>query len=315
MHHNTNLPLIRKAAAERYGLHPPQHTAVSRHRLSPSDMHDYERLGREEPNADTFIKIARICCNLGQRFPRKELHESFEAALLTHTHFPEASIVVDGAAGHGLVGLILLVLDQSSKRVCLAVDRERPSAAVLLAEAFEKEWGLGLRRRYSFVEGDLQLITPPPRSLLISIHGCGSLSDVLIDKAIESSCDLAIVPCCQAGSQYLPKRGARPTTMPLLFKHYKTRGVKEAQIHTSKMGARFGVALAVDAARVTSLRSSGYKVVIKKLPEGITGRARVIFARIPGDPMPALPVSSEPLSTMWPEQALPESPWTRFKNG
>ena len=272
-------------------------------------MVDYERVYKGDA---IFLTVARMCCSLGQRFPRKELHESFEAARIIQNAFPDSQIVLDGAAGHGLVGLLLLVLDPRSQRVCLAVDRQRPQTAILLAEAFEKEWP-GLGKRYRYVEGDLKNINPNSQSLMISIHACGSLSDLVLSAGIEASCDLAVIPCCQAGSQYQSKKVNGVDEPLLLFKHYKVKGSQaDAQLHTSRMAARYGVTLAVDAARVKSLRTSGYHVKIEKLPEGITGRARVILAKSPGLKTAVKP--AEALSSMWPEQKLPDSPWTLFKS-
>ena len=298
------MPMIREAALTRWGHdHEGQmKQTVSRHRLEPMDMIDYEMLSSGD---ELFLKVAAICCNLG-RFPRKELHESFSAAVMINDYFPNQSVIVDGAAGHGLVGLILLLLNSS--RVCLAVDRERPRSSLLLTEAFDRTWP-GLTRRHRYVEGDLNLVTPPCGSLLVSVHGCGSLSDLLLAKAIESSCALTLIPCCQSGSQYRLKK-REPL---ILFKHHPMTE-EAAALHTERMAQRFSVPLAVDAARVASLRTLGYQVKIQKLPDGISGRSRVILAsKSSRDPHLSAAANIEALSTCWPERKLPESPWTAFK--
>lgn len=81
----------------------------------------------------------------------------------------------------------------------LCVDKVKPPSACQLTDAFLRAHP-SLRSRHRFAEGDLgDLVTGDrgPRTLLVSLHGCGRLSDRVIELAFKSRASIALVPCCQ----------------------------------------------------------------------------------------------------------------------
>lgn len=61
------------------------------------------------------------------------------------------------------------------------------------------EWlrSLALRAgRVRFVTARVEGATPSPGTLLVSVHACGGLTDLLLRMAVDSSAPVAVVPCC-----------------------------------------------------------------------------------------------------------------------
>lgn len=99
-----------------------------------------------------FDAIARAVCRAGC-LPRKELYEAWEVARRVRRRF-RGGRIVDLAAGHGLLAMILLLLDDSSPEA-LAVDRRIPESAASLAASLTDAWPR-LKGRVRFVETDLE---------------------------------------------------------------------------------------------------------------------------------------------------------------
>ena len=56
-------------------------------------------------------------------------------------------------------------------------------------------------------------VRPTPDTLLVSVHACGSLTDYVLDLAIEGRSPVAVVPCChRVGAKALRDAGADPET-------------------------------------------------------------------------------------------------------
>ena len=106
---------------------------ASRSRLSPADA-------RRFPGDDTFAAVARAVCS-ADVLPRKELFETWEAALVITEAFGERlrggdlsssaatteTRVADLAGGHGFLALALLVLNPAL-RSAVVVDRRKPES-------------------------------------------------------------------------------------------------------------------------------------------------------------------------------------------
>ncbi|MCP4672098.1 MAG: methyltransferase domain-containing protein, partial [Desulfobacula sp.] len=98
-------------------------------------------------------------------------------------------------------------------------------------------------------EMDILEITVLPDDIVVSAHACGSLTDLIIDKAIEPHARVAVLPCC----------------------------------HNVKVSFSAGLegwmdkTLAVDTARAVKLRSNGYKIVTQTIPESITPKNRLLM--------------------------------------
>lgn len=192
-----------------------------------------------------FDKIARAVCGAGT-LPRKELHEAWEMAKRVRRRY-RGGRVIDLACGHGLLAHIMLILDDSSK-TAIAVDKKIPLNAGKLSEALITFWPR-LKNRVIFKEVPLQDITILRDDIVVSAHACGSLTDLILDKAIEQHARVAVLPCCHD------------------LKESSTNGLEGWMDKT----------LAVDTARAVRLRSKGYRIVTQKIPNDITPKNRLLM--------------------------------------
>lgn len=214
----------------------------SRNRLNHRHLHLF--------GEDTlFHRIARAVCRAGC-LPRKELFEAWEMARRVRRRF-RGGRVVDLACGHGLLGQILLLLDQSSPQA-LAVDRRIPDSAVILAAALQDEWPR-LKNQIQFIEQNIESITFTPDDLLVSAHACGSLTDLVLESAMAVGARVAVLPCCH-------------------------------DLQRSDSGGLQGWMdgpLAIDATRVARLHAAGYQVTTQTIPADITVKNRLLLAEPP----------------------------------
>jgi len=201
-------------------------------------------LGRFE-GATLFARVARACCE-AECLPRKELFESWEVARRVRRRM-RGRRVVELAAGHGLVAHLLLVLDDTSQGA-VAVDRKRVASASTLARSLCSAWPRLAGRVERRVQ-DLETVELGAGDLVVSIHACGALSDVVLSRAIEARAHVALLPCCHDAESC--DDGGLLGFLPL--------------------------PLAVDATRVARLRAAGYQVVTQTIPEEITPHNRLIL--------------------------------------
>jgi hypothetical protein len=198
------------------------------------------------PGEGLFARVARAVCEAGV-LPRKELYESWEVARRVRRRV-RGRRVVELAAGHGLVSHLLLLLDDSSPSA-LAVDPKAVPSAPKLAAALVSRWPR-LEGRVERRAGDQSRAPVSEDDLVVSVHACGALSDLVLDRAIGARAHLALLPCCHDES-------------------------------TCDAGGLLGflpLPLAVDATRVARLRAAGYDVVTQTIPEEITPENRLILA-------------------------------------
>jgi hypothetical protein len=199
-----------------------------------------------------FDRMARVVCRAGC-LPRKELYEAWEVARRTRRLF-RGGRVVDLAAGHGLLGQFMLILDDSSPEA-LIVDPALPPSSAKLHEALLEAWPR-LRGRVGFVPGGFDAVAILPTDLVVSSHACGGLTDRVLDVAVGSRARVAVLPCCH---------DTRSGTASAL------RGWVEP-------------ALAIDIARAHRLEGEGYRVWTQAIPANITPKNRLLLAApIPGD--------------------------------
>jgi len=215
----------------------------SRNRLTEKLLHRF--------SGDTlFDAIGRAVCRAGC-LPRKELYEAWEVARRVRRRF-RGGRVVDLACGHGLLAQILLLLDDSSP-TALAVDRQIPKSAGTLATALNTAWPR-LADRVRFLETDLSAVELRPDDLVVSAHACGSLTDLILDRAVAAGARVAVLPCCH-------------------------------DLNGADLGGLEGWLdgpLAMDAVRVARLRSQGYRVFTQLIPGDITPKNRLLLAE-PGE--------------------------------
>jgi hypothetical protein len=215
----------------------------------------FDRSSRRRLNSHTarlftddtlFGRVARAVC-AAECLPRKELFEAWEVARRVRRRF-RGRPIVELCAGHGLLAHLLLILDDSSPHAT-CVDRVRPPSAARLARVLEETWPR-LVGRVRYVEDSLEQHPIEPNSLVVSVHACGALTDRVIDRALASHAQLAVVPCCHA-------------------------------LGRSDDGGLSGWLpgpVAVDVTRAQRLRAEGYQVRTQTLPEDITPQNRLLMA-------------------------------------
>jgi len=210
----------------------------SKNRLTPRQQELF-------PGNNLFDKIARAVCRAGT-LPRKELHEAWEMAKRVRRRY-RGGRIVDLACGHGLLAHIMLILDDSSK-TAIAVNKKIPLNAKKLSNALVTSWPR-LKDRVIYKQMPVQDITILPDDIVVSAHACGSLTDLIIDKAIEQHARVAVLPCCHD------------------LKESSTNGLEGWMDKT----------LAVDTVRAVRLRSKGYRIVTQKIPGDITPKNRLLM--------------------------------------
>lgn len=196
--------------------------------------------------ATLFDAIARSVCQAGC-LPRKELYEAWEVARRIRRRF-RGGRIVDLACGHGLLAMILLLLDNSSPEA-VGVDQHLPESSATLLRTLTAAWPR-LTNRLRFVKSALEEMPLQRDDLVVSVHACGSLTDLVIERAVDAGARLAVLPCCH-------------------------------NLDGADLGGLQGWLdgpLAMDAARVARLRSHGYQVVTQLIPEDITPKNRLLLA-------------------------------------
>jgi hypothetical protein len=197
------------------------------------------------PGETLFARVARAVCE-AERLPRKELFESWEFARRVRRRL-RGRRVVELAAGHGLVAWLLLLLDDTSGSA-LAVDAKAVPSAGPLAEALAAAWPR-LAGRVEHRVADLASVPLSAADLVVSVHACGSLSDLVLERAAGAGAAVAVLPCCH-------------------------------DARTCDAGGLLGfltLPLAVDATRVARLRARGYCVLTQTIPAEITPHNRLIL--------------------------------------
>jgi len=197
------------------------------------------------PGASLFDAIARAVCR-GGVLPRKELHEAWETAKRVRRRF-RGGRVLDLACGHGLLAHIMLILDDTSK-IALAVDKKIPENVEKLSNAIIETWPR-LKNRIIYQQASIEDIMVFPEDIVVSVHACGPLTDLVLTKAIEKHARVAVLPCCH-----------------------------DAKLcATDDLEGWMAPDLAIDAARALKLRSMGYKIVTQKIPDTITPKNRLLM--------------------------------------
>jgi len=198
------------------------------------------------PDDTLFHRIARAVCHAGC-LPRKELYEAWEVARRTRRLF-RGGRVVDLAAGHGLLAHMMLLLDDSSP--CgIAVDPQLPASGMKVHEALLAVWPR-LAGRVTFSSASATAIDLEAEDVVVSSHGCGSLTDVILDRASSVGAKVAVLPCCHDLDS----------------------------VDGKKFASWMDGSLAIDVERAHRLEERGYRVWTQTIAEGITAKARLLLA-------------------------------------
>ena len=208
--------------------------------------HDLARF----PSKSLFDRLARAVCEAGC-LPRKELYEAWEVGRRVRRLF-RGGRVVDVAGGHGLLAQTMLLLDDSSPDA-FVVDPAVPSSAAKLHESLSSVWPR-LAGRVHWTAAPLDAFVFEKSDLILSSHACGSLTDFVLDRALDVRARVAVLPCCHDSS-------------------------------TSDAGQITGwvdPALAIDLLRAVRLQEHGYHVRTQTIPDTITPKNRLLLGE-PGE--------------------------------
>ena len=211
----------------------------SRSRLTRRDLHRFA-------GSSLFDRVARVVCEVGH-LPRKELFESWEVARRVRRRM-RGGRVVDLACGHGLVAHLMLLLDDTSPDA-RGIDAAVPATAAALTRAFAAAWPR-LAGRVTIDTGTIEAARVEADDLVVSVHACGGLTDVVLDHVIAARAGVAVMACCHDAAEN--DQGA--------------------------VGAWLPPGLAIDVTRVARLRHRGYDVRTQTIPADITPENRLILA-------------------------------------
>lgn len=223
---------------------PPEADAGRRFDPGVKSRLTHHDLGRF-PGDTLFDRIARAVCRAGC-LPRKELYEAWEVARRVRRVF-RGGRVMDLAGGHGLLAVIMLLLDDSSASA-IVVDIAIPPSASTLANQLEADWPR-LSGRVTFASGPLEDVAIDAGDVVVSSHACGRLTDVILDRAIAAAARVAVLPCC-----------------------HDLGGVEGDDLTGWIDGA-----LAIDIRRAERLRANGYRVRTQTIPDSITPKNRLLL--------------------------------------
>jgi SAM-dependent methyltransferase len=205
-----------------------------------------ERLLPQFPGEGLFDRVARAVCRAGC-LPRKELYEAWEVARRVRRRF-RGGRVIDLACGHGLLAHLLLLLDDTSP-TALGIDRRIPASAAQLAETLVDAWPR-LNGRVRLIQADLDTIPLERGDLVVSVHACGGLTDLVLERAMAVGARVALLPCCH-------------------------------DLDGADLGGLQGWLdgpLAMDVMRAGRLRAGGYRVTTQLIPGDITPKNRLLMA-------------------------------------
>ncbi|HTL44911.1 MAG TPA: methyltransferase [Vicinamibacterales bacterium] len=210
----------------------------SRNRLTDRDLARFA--------GETLLdRVGRAVCHAGC-LPRKELYEAWETARRVRRLF-RGGRIVDLAAGHGLLAQMMLILDDTSP-CALAADTVIPASAATLHAALAEAWPR-LAGRLTFVSSPLDDVQILPGDIVVSVHACGRLTDLVLHLAAIARARVAVLPCCH-------------------------------DVRVCDRGSLTGWmddALAIDVVRARRLAGQGYQIWTQHIPEDITPKNRLLI--------------------------------------
>jgi hypothetical protein len=210
----------------------------SRGRLTDRDLDRF-------PGGTLFDRLARAVCHAGC-LPRKELYEAWEVARRVRRLF-RGGRIVDLGGGHGLLAQALMILDDTSP-AALIVDKTLPPSAAKLRAVLLDAWPR-LEGRVELVETGLEAIAIHAADLVVSSHACGSLTDVVLDRAGAARARVAVLPCC----------------------HHLRAG------DAGGLAGWVDRATAIDIVRAVRLTQRGYRIWTQAIPPAITPKNRLLI--------------------------------------
>jgi hypothetical protein len=225
----------------------------SRGRLTDRDLDRF-------PDSNLFHRIGRAVCHAGC-LPRKELFEAWEMARRVRRRF-RGGRIVDLGAGHGLLGQIMLLLDDTSPAAIVA-DKTLPSSSAKLHDALVQTWPR-MSGRVTFVSTRIEDIDLASTDVVVSSHACGDLTDLVLNRAASARARVAVLPCCH----------------------------DLATSDAGELGGWVNGPMAIDIMRAVELERRGYRIWTQTIPAAITSKNRLLLGA-PKDYAFATPSMSE----------------------
>jgi hypothetical protein len=131
-----------------------------------------------------------------------------------------------------------------------------PPSAATLHRALVDRWPR-LAGRIEFLESPLDSVVIRPTDIVMSIHACGTLTDLVLERAIAARARVAVLPCCH-------------------------------DVDRSERGGLSGWmddALAIDVMRARRLASAGYRIWTQVIPGEITPKNRLLIGAFDEGPV------------------------------
>jgi hypothetical protein len=141
----------------------------------------------------------------------------------------------------------MLLLDDSSPDA-VVVDTSLPPSSARLHSSLTETWPR-LSGRVTFLAARVEDLDLHPSDIIVSVHACGALSDVVLDRAASARARVAVLPCC----------------------------------HDLDVNDDGGLAgwierpLAVDVVRALRLKRQGYRVWTQSISDEITPKNRLLI--------------------------------------
>ena len=215
----------------------------------PFDPSSKDRLTSHDlgrfPDDTLFHRLARAVCRAGC-LPRKELFEAWETARRVR-RVCRGGRVVDLGGGHGLLAHAMLLLDDSSSEA-IVVDTTIPPSSTRLHDVIVAQWPR-LAGRVTFVSARIEDVALDSRDVVVSVHACGYLSDVVLERAAAARARVAVLPCCH-------------------------------DLDANDQGDLTGWVdgpLAVDVVRALRLKTQGYRIRTQSIAREITPKNRLLI--------------------------------------
>ena len=141
----------------------------------------------------------------------------------------------------------MLILDDTSAQA-IAVDPVVPPSAATLHRALVDRWPR-LAGRVEFLRGPLDSVIIRPTDIVMSIHACGPLTDVILERAIAARARVAVLPCCHDVDRSDP----------------------------GGLSGWMNDTLAIDVMRARRLAGAGYRIWTQVIPGEITPKNRLLI--------------------------------------
>jgi hypothetical protein len=133
------------------------------------------------------------------------------------------------------------------------VDKTLPSSSARVHEVLTAAWPQ-LSGRITFIAAGLEDVAIAPTDIVVSVHACGSLTDLVLERAASARARVAVLPCCH-------------------------------DLDISDDGQLAGWVdgpLAVDVVRALRLRQQGYRIWTQSISADITPKNRLLLGA-PGE--------------------------------